>query len=152
MRALLPAVLLIALALAGCSSADDQEADDDGAMPGDGMTSGNMTAPMDAAPMTHTVMLQNNEFAPTELTIHVGDTVTWHTMDPQAHNVVSNSPGQEFRSADISSIAIPTVRSDTYSRTFSTVGHVDYLCEYHSGMVATLEVVPANQTIANGGM
>lgn len=147
---LLPALLLVsAFALAGC--ADDSASDDDAdsgtgtGMPSGGM--GNMTAPMDAAPMERTVMMQNNQFSPVALTIHVGDTVTWHTMDLARHNVVSDSPGNEYRSGDVSSANVGGVMPDHVSHTFSTVGHVDYVCEYHPGMEATLDVVPANQTI-----
>lgn len=151
MRALLALLLLSSLALAGCSGdADPQPADGgDGA---DQATMGNMTTPMDAAPMTHSVMLSNNAFDPPALSIHVGDTVRWHTMDVQRHNVVSSTPGQEFRSPDVSSANVPNVLPDSYERTFTTAGHVDYVCEYHPGMTATLEVVPANQTLPADGM
>ncbi len=152
MRALLALLLLSCLALAGCSGdADPQDGDDTGddAAPG---PMGNMTAPMDAAPMTHTVMMQNNAFEPAAMTIHAGDTVRWHTMDVQRHNVVSESAGNEYRSGDVSSLNVPNTLPDSTEHTFTAVGHVDYVCEYHQGMVATLEVVPANQTLPEGGM
>jgi len=104
---------------------------------------------------TRTVMVGGGggfSFSPATLTIHVGDTVRWHTMDVQRHNVVSSTPGQQFRSPDVSSANVPNVLPDSYERTFTVDGHVDYLCEYHDGMVATFDVVPANQTIPDGGM
>ena len=154
MRALLALLLLPALALSGCASEDgadgqDAPAAEDGAGMGMG-AGGNMSAPM-AAPMTHTVMMQNNAFEPAAMTIHAGDTVRWHTMDVQRHNVVSESAGNEYRSGDVSSLNVGPL-PDSVEHTFSTVGHVDYVCEYHPGMVATLEVVPANQTASDGGM
>ena len=150
---LLPAVLLVSLALAGCASDGGGSGSATQTSSGSGMGMGNMTQPMDAAPMTMTVMMQNNAFSPDKLTIHVGDTVRWHTMDVQRHNVVSSSAGNEFRSSDMSSANVPNVLPDTFEHKFTQVGHVDYQCDYHlPGMVATIEVVPANQTIPDGGL
>ena len=142
MRAL-AAFLLVALALAGCSDSpaadapSTDEAGGDASAPG----MGNMSAPMEAAPMTHTVMMMNNEFDPANMTIHVGDTVRWHTMDIQRHNVVSSSPGNEFRSSDVSSANVPGVLPDAVEHTFTKAGDVDYVCEYHQGMTGVLHVV-----------
>lgn len=144
MRALLAAMLLGALALAGCSDEGAPVDDEDDPVVAD--TPADSGSPMPMQPMTSEVMLQNNAFSPADLTIHVGDTVRWHTMDVQQHNVVSSTPGQEFRSPDMSSLNAPMVMSDTYEHTFSSAGTVDYLCEYHSGMVATLTVLAANAT------
>lgn len=145
MRGLLPLLLLASLAFAGCSGDEpsDDDQDDGGMMPAD--DGPNMPGMM--APMTQTVMMQNNQFSPAELTIHVGDTVTWHTMDPQRHNVVSSTPGQEFRSSDMSSLNVPNVLPDSFSRTFTVAGQVEYQCDYHlPGMVGTLTVLAANAT------
>ncbi|MEK6974822.1 MAG: plastocyanin/azurin family copper-binding protein [Candidatus Thermoplasmatota archaeon] len=92
--------------------------------------------------------MRNNEFVPADFTVHVGDTIHWVTEDIQAHNVVSNSATDPFRSPDVSTVPVPPGRSAEYSHTFAKEGTVDYLCEYHSGMVGTVTVVPANQTIA----
>lgn len=139
MRALV-ALLLVALALAGCSGspeAEPQSTDDGAEAPAD--QPAQQGGGMHEAQMV-TVTLQNNEFSPNDLTIHVGDMVHFNTMDVQQHNVVSNTPGQEFRSSDMTVANLPTMPS-TYERTFEKAGDVDYVCEYHQGMTGVLHVV-----------
>lgn len=143
MRILLVAAAVLLLSLSGC--AEDEP--DDGMDHGDGMSmsgsmsgtsTGSSTTPPPSSPQTHESVMRNNRFEPADITVRVGDTVHWTTEDPQAHNVVSTTPGSEFRSADISTI--PVAYEQEFSHTFTKEGSVDYLCEYHSGMVGTITV------------
>src|SRR5688572_7248812 len=133
-------LLVLAFAIAGCTgSSDGDEGQDMDEGPGSSMT-GSMTGMPAASPRTHEVVMRNNLFVPADLAVRVGDTVHWTTEDPQAHNVVSTSEAASFRSADVSSVAVPGVYEDDFSYTFGTAGTVDYLCEYHGGMVGTIVV------------
>lgn len=150
---LLAAALLLLLALAGCSDSGSEGGDggDGGdAMPtggsdgtGSATASGAPTspspAPAPAGPTTHGSVMRNNQFVPADLTVRVGDTVRWTTEDVQAHNVVSESEAASFRSEDISTV--PVAFAQEFSHTFTQAGSVDYLCEYHPGMVGTITVV-----------
>lgn len=137
----IPVLLLLAsLALAGCAS----EGDDAGpeADPTSSMTT-TTPPPMAPPPVTHESVMRNNLFVPADLTVRVGDTVHWITEDVQAHNVVSESEAATFRSEDVS--VAPVVGTSTeFSYTFTMAGEVDYVCEYHPGMVGTVTV--QNQT------
>jgi plastocyanin len=143
-------LVLLALALAGCS--DDEGGDTPaGEAPTTAPTAGgggsattsastSPASPPAAGPATtHASVMRSNQFEPAELTVRVGDTVRWTTEDVQAHNVVSESAAAQFRSPDVS--IVPVVYQQEFSHTFTTAGTVDYLCEYHSGMVGTVSVV-----------
>ena len=96
------------------------------------------------APVTHESVMRNDLFVPADFTVHVGDTIHWVTEDVQAHNVVSQSAADPFRSEDVSVVPVPPGRGTEYSHTFSVAGTIDYVCEYHPGMVGT--VIVQNQT------
>lgn len=144
MRALLVLLLLVALTLAGCSD----DASDDGEDAGTGSSTPSTTGTPPSmeplpAPTTHESVMRNNRFVPADFTVRVGDTIHWTTEDPQAHNVVSETAGSEFRSSDISTV--PVAYDQEFSYTFTKAGVVDYVCEYHlPGMVGKVTVL--NQT------
>ena len=70
----------------------------------------------------------------------VGGSVTWVDHDSaNPHNVVSESKGNEFRSPDMDA-ALPT-HDKEFTHTFQAAGTVDYVCEYHPGMVGKVFVV-----------
>jgi plastocyanin len=132
MRLLPAALALFALAFAGCSSSGGAGPDPSGtASPHDGM---------DMAPATAEVMMMNSRFDPAEVTVKVGGTVHWVDHDSaNPHNVVSASKGNEFRSADMD--ATLPLHDREFTHTFEHAGTVDYVCEYHGGMVGKVTVV-----------
>lgn len=72
-------------------------------------------APVTAA--TFNVGITRAGFVPDELTVRVGDTVTWTNLDTQAHQVVSQSQGNVFAS--------PVLQpNQSFSYTFRTAGRV----------------------------
>ena len=73
------------------------------------------------------------QFDPEELTISVGDTVTWTNNDGMSHTATSTSGPESFDSGNIGS-------GDTWSFTFTEAGTYEYKCDYHSSMTATIIV------------
>jgi len=76
------------------------------------------------------VTIDNFTFAPAELKVKVGDTVTWSNHDDIPHTVVSAG---KFRSK-----ALDT--DDTFSFTFTTAGEYPFFCSLHPHMTGTIKV------------
>lgn len=82
---------------------------------------------------TTSVDIMGFAFSPAELTISVGDTVTWTNHDSAPHNVVVTDGPEKFTS--------PTLeQGDTYSYTFTKAGTYSYYCSIHPDMQATVTV------------
>jgi plastocyanin len=77
-----------------------------------------------------TVTIDNFTFAPAQLTVKVGDTVTWKNHDDIPHTVVSAG---KFRSK-----AMDT--DDSFSFTFTAAGEYKYFCSLHPHMTGTVKV------------
>ncbi len=80
-----------------------------------------------------TVTIDNFTFAPEELNILSGTTVTWINHDDIPHSVVEND--KVFRSK-----AFDT--DESYSFTFTTAGTFRYFCGLHPHMVGKIVVKP----------
>ena len=78
------------------------------------------------------VTIDNFTFSPPELTVKVGDTVTWTNHDDIPHTVVSAG---KFRSK-----ALDT--DNSYSFTFASAGDYKYFCSLHPHMTGTIVVQP----------
>jgi plastocyanin len=76
------------------------------------------------------VTIDNFTFAPHELKVKVGDTVTWTNHDDIPHTVVSAG---KFRSK-----AMDT--DDTFSFTFTSAGDYKYFCSLHPHMTGMIKV------------
>jgi len=74
----------------------------------------------------------DKDFLPEDLTINVGDAVTWTNDDDSSHTVTADN-GQ-FDSGNMGEGA-------TWSHTFTEAGTYDYKCNYHSSMTGTVTVV-----------
>jgi plastocyanin len=77
-----------------------------------------------------TVTIDNFTFAPAELTVMVGTTVTWKNHDDIPHTVTSAG---KFRSK-----ALDT--DDSFSFTFTTAGDYNYFCSLHPHMTGMIKV------------
>jgi amicyanin len=101
-------------------------------MPGMGPMPSATTSTAAAPPVAGTaVSITNFAFAPANLTVKVGDTVTWTNKDEEPHTVVANdgsfhSPGMDA--------------NGTYSFTFTSPGSFDYICSIHPFMRGTVVV------------
>jgi plastocyanin len=76
------------------------------------------------------VTIDNFTFAPAELTVKVGTTVTWTNHDDIPHTVVSAG---KFRSKTLDT-------DNTYSFTFTTAGDYKYFCSLHPHMTGMIKV------------
>ena len=79
---------------------------------------------------TITVSIDNFTFAPTELKVKVGDTVTWTNRDDIPHTVVSAG---KFRSTTLDT-------DGTFSFTFAAAGDYKYFCSLHPHMTGMIKV------------
>ncbi|HUR74836.1 MAG TPA: plastocyanin/azurin family copper-binding protein [Sporichthya sp.] len=86
----------------------------------------------------HAVTQKNLQFNPYEMSIAVGDTVTWtnHEVDQSTIHSVVQSGGSEINSPDI-----PPETS--FSWTFTTAQDYNIVCRFHPDMFMTLHVLPA---------
>jgi len=76
------------------------------------------------------VTIDNFTFTPVELTVKVGDTVTWTNHDDIPHTVVSAG---KFRSK-----AMDT--DNSFSFTFTSAGDYKYFCSLHPHMSGMIKV------------
>ena len=80
----------------------------------------------------YSIDISGFSFAPSALTVQVGDTVTWTNLDSARHTVTfSGSP--TLSSGELQ-------EGDTHSVTFDSVGTYTYLCSPHSYMQGTITV------------
>ncbi len=101
---------------------------------------------------SYSVTVKNYEFSPKELTITVGDEVTWTNSDGN-HNV--NGAKATFPN-NPDSFGNDVGSNWTYKFTFNTAGTYDYQCDPHAafGMIGKIIVNPktvtSSQTLADG--
>lgn len=79
---------------------------------------------------TATVSMPGNAFAPVQVIVTVGGTVSWD-FPSTAHNVIFDA--RTGAPADI-----PVTASKIVTRTFGTKGTFPYQCTLHSGMIGTV--------------
>ena len=91
-------------------------------------------AAVDTAAKAVTIKIDNFAFAPPDLTIPAGTTVTWKNDDGEVHKVQDDH--KRFSSA-----ALDT--NDSFSHTFATPGVYHYFCSIHPYMVGKIVVKPA---------
>ncbi len=77
------------------------------------------------------------KFNPEDLTINVGDNVTWTNNDGMGHTATSTDGPASFDSGNIAAGA-------TWSFTFTEAGTYNYKCDYHSSMTASITVVESD--------
>jgi plastocyanin len=77
-----------------------------------------------------TVTIDNFTFTPPQLTVKVGDTVTWTNHDDIPHAVVSAG---KFRSKTLDT-------DDSYTFTFTASGDYKYFCSLHPHMTGMIKV------------
>ena len=78
------------------------------------------------------------KFDPEDLTINVGDTITWTNNDGMGHTATSTDEPAYFDSENIDAGA-------TWSFTFTEAGTYNYKCDYHSSMTASITVVESDE-------
>ena len=123
-------MLILAMAIAGCSSSTTD--------PGDTDNGDNNNGDPGAA---NSVTMEGISFVPADLTVEVGTTVTWTNESSVIHTVTSGSDGTHddiFDSGDVGP-------NEEFSYTFNEVGTFPYFCIPHvnQGMTGTITVVAA---------
>lgn len=92
-------------------------------------------AEADAAPAsgrTAAVRIDNFTFAPVEITVAPGTTVTWTNGDDMPHSVAASD--KSFRSKVMDT-------DGSFSYTFATTGNFEYFCTLHPHMTGMVRVV-----------
>ena len=79
------------------------------------------------------VVIDNYKFAPTDLTIPVGTTVTWVNHDEEVHTVTAGDSPKSFKSSGLDT-------DDKFSFTFTKPGSYSYICSVHPYMTAKIIV------------
>jgi len=84
------------------------------------------------------VTIADFAFSPQNLSVNVGDTVTWTNQDTANHTVTSTDGGP---------LASPSLgQGQSYSYTFSLPGTYSYHCSIHPMMTGTVTVIGAAAT------
>lgn len=108
-------VLVLALALVGCSGAGSSQTP---------IQSPSSTASSTVVGSSSTVTIANFQFTPTPVEVSVGGTVTWTNEDSATHQLLGD--------AGIKSG--PLGQGATYSQTFTKAGTYSYHCTIHPKM------------------
>lgn len=119
---------------AGCdmSSSDDEVAEsDDVSVESSSTTESAGTS--SAVASTTDVTIQNFAFGPSDITVQVGDTVTWTNADLVGHTVTSDGTDTTLDSPLLS-------QGKSFSFTFDEVGEFAYHCTPHPNMTGTVTV------------
>src|SRR5918999_1022499 len=129
--ALLLACLALGLVAAGSRGGDDEDerGGDGAAPPGDPADEGGGGVGGGGG---SEVSMEGIQFQPAEVTVGVGDAVTWTNDDSVAHDVTADS----FSSGESGGMA----SGDTFEQTFDEAGTFDYVCTVHPGMEGTVVV------------
>ena len=92
------------------------------------------------------------KFMPTDITVHVGDTVTWRNGETIGHTITSGAWGDVNESTGLRGTQTPDglfdhdlapmgSPGDTFSFTFTEAGVFPYYCQPHKTMNATVTVM-----------
>jgi plastocyanin len=76
-------------------------------------------------------------FSPSEVSVNVGDTVTWSNDDSAAHTVTSGTPSDGPDGTFDSSLFMA---GTTFSYTFDKAGEYNYFCMVHPWMTGKIQV------------
>jgi plastocyanin len=80
---------------------------------------------------THTATIASFNYTPSDVQIHVGDTVVWRNVDPTVHTVTASRG--EFVSGSMR-------QGQTFAVRFNAAGAYPYFCEPHEFMRGTVSV------------
>lgn len=138
--ALLLACMALALVAAGCGDDDDDDGGGGGAATteepadtgGDDGGGGGGDDEDGGGGGGTEVSMADIAFDPAEVTVGVGDTVTWTNDDSVDHDVTADS----FSSGDPGGMA----PGDTFDHAFEEAGTFDYVCTVHPGMEGSVTV------------
>ena len=117
--------------VAGCGSDDSK--DNGAAATSDAAPAATTPAASnDTAAGAVNVVMQNNQFAPKNIKVKVGQKIHWVNNDSYQHNVTATK-GDTFKSKNIDG-------GGTFDYTADKAGTIDYVCTIHSGQSGTITV------------
>ena len=97
-------------------------------------------APSPAAAASFSVQIENYAYAPSSITVDVGDSITWTNDDTAPHTITTSSGPRTLSSPYLS-------KGQSWSFTFTTPGTYSYYCAVHPYMRAQVIVrAPAAAT------
>ena len=80
-----------------------------------------------------TVVMQSNKYAPRDVNVRVGDTVTWMNNDGVGHSVTADD-GSFDSHPDCGMLAGRCLeRGERFTHPFTKAGRVPYFCRVHGG-------------------
>jgi plastocyanin len=91
----------------------------------------------DPAAMANVVLMQGNQFLPTEYQVPPGTTVTWVNLDGEEHDVLPADWENRIDPAFESPLIAP---GGSWSFTFTIPGTYSYFCDLHANMVGVITV------------
>lgn len=91
-----------------------------------------LAVPVWANGPTRQVAMKDVAFVPPRISVHVGDTVTWHNADIVAHTATSKQGGFD--------VNVPP--GGTGGAVMTRPGSFDYICRYHPNMQGRIAVEP----------
>jgi plastocyanin len=121
--ALLPLLAVIAALAAGCGGSDSG---------GSSSTSTASSKPASSGGGAVTVSMKNIQFAPKDVTVKTGQTITWRNDDTVDHNVTADS-GASFKSDNFGN-------GGSFKFKAAKAGTIKYECTIHPGMTGTITV------------
>lgn len=124
-KVLCTSLALLGLSIAACG--DDDDSDDAGAATAEEAADDGE----DDAAAPGEVAIQEFAFAPADLQVNVGDTVTWTNLDTTSHTITEDNGA--FDSGSVAG-------EQTFEFTFETAGEFAYHCDFHPGMTGTVTV------------
>ncbi len=92
---------------------------------------------------TATVTIQDFLFTPQDVTVNVGDTVTWTNNGVFPHTTRSTTGVWD------SGIATPLTAGQSFNHRFTTTGTFPYFCQIHPSMTGRVIVLDAAPTVRN---
>lgn len=95
--------------------------------------------PSGEPPSPNEVFMRAIAFDPPEITISVGESVTWTNKDVVPHTATSGNPGDEDLGATFRSSLLTLGR--TFTHTFNEPGEFIYFCEVHPVMMRDAKVI-----------
>ncbi len=133
------ACAVLSLALAACGKDDESQTGRDGG--GDGATVTTNPTP-EAQTSTQSeaqeandivsVSMKDIKFVPHDVTVKVGQKITWTNDEQPPHNVTATE-GDDFTSETLN-------KGDSFSYTPTKAGTIAYVCTIHSGQDGTITV------------
>ena len=105
----------VALAAAGCGSSNDNSSSSSTSTPAASSSGGGVA-----------IKMANIAFAPKDVTVKVGQKITWTNDDSTDHNVTADS-GADFKSKDFG-------KGGTFEFTATKAGKITYECTLHPNM------------------